>query len=335
MKWGIWAATTRTRALGAVFILAALLALAVPTSTSTSAADAAPSIGNAPAVGTRLDAMSPTQTYQRRFWSVSLNKEMPYSIYLPKGYDSERQRYPVLYMLHGLGGNYREWEQSPLLKTATALIESGAIPPMIIVMPEGGRSYWVDHTQDASANYGRYVSDDLVSYLDDAYRTIPARRARAIGGLSMGAHGALDIALNNPGLFGVVGSHSLALRPMHDALSFFGTPKNWAAHDPVTLCRTSSKEIRNGDFALWLDIGKDDKWAPDNVAFHKELEAAGIPHTFNLWDGGHDRAYWSAHVEDYLRFYGDAFRTRPPRNHSVGAQSGTTDSTRTPAATRG
>lgn len=331
MKRGIWAGMTRTRALVAVLILAALLALSIPTSTSTSAADVAPSIAKAPAVGTRLDAMSPTQTYQRRFWSVSLNKEMPYSIYLPKGYDSERKRYPVLYMLHGLGGNYREWEQSPLLKTATALIDSGAIPPMIIVMPEGGRSYWVDHAEDARANYGRYVSNDLVSYVDDAYRTIPARRARAIGGLSMGAHGAMDIALNNPGMFGVVGAHSLALRPMGDALSFFGTPKNWAAHDPVTLCRSSSKEIRNGDFALWLDIGKDDKWARDNVAFHHELEAAGIPHTFNLWDGGHDSAYWAAHVEDYLRFYGGAFRTRPPRSQPVSDQLPST----TPAETRG
>ena len=108
---------------------------------------------------------------ETHFWSVTLEREMPYTIYLPAGYDSSLQRYPVLYMLHGLGGDFREWVNIGMTDTATKLIASGSIPAMIIVMPEGGRGYWTDPA-GSGPGYSTYVSNDLVGHIDDRYRTI-------------------------------------------------------------------------------------------------------------------------------------------------------------------
>ena len=254
-----------------------------------------------------LPAESTSRVLRSTFWSPALAREMPYEIYLPQGYDSgTTARYPVLYMLHGLGGNQADWEKDGLFTAATKLIAAGEIPPMIIVTPAGESGYWIDQA-DNGPRYGTYVSQDLVSLIDHDYRTLAGRTTRAIGGMSMGGHGALQLALNNPGEFGIVGAHSVALRGKDQAFSFFGDTAYFQSHDPVSLVQKQPALARQ--LTLSIDIGRSDEWSTAATQFHNQLVALNVQHTWSSTDGGHDSAYWSSHVTDYLRFYGTAFES--------------------------
>ncbi len=242
----------------------------------------------------------------RTFESASLHRTMPYLVYLPRGYDLTERRYPVLYMLHGMGGSDAEWRGLGLLDAADRMIADGQIDPFIIVMPQGDRAYWVDHAGTDREAWGAYTAHDLVAEIDQRYRTIPDRQERAIGGVSMGAHGALQLALNHVDTFSIVGSHSLVLRPFDQAMPFFGDRADYAKRDPMTIVRSRPALARSLD--LWIDIGAADPWAPRAVQFDHELTSLGIAHDWHEWPGDHSRAYWSTHVSDYLRFYARAFR---------------------------
>jgi S-formylglutathione hydrolase FrmB len=252
-----------------------------------------------------LGPESSSRIVRSTFWSASLEREMPFQVYLPQGYDSgNTARYPVLYMLHGLGGNQTDWENEGLFLAATQLIAAGEIPPMIIVTPSGESGYWMDHAENGP-RFGSYVSKDLVSLIDRNYRTLAGRSTRAIGGMSMGGHGALQLAFNNPDEFGIVGAHSVALRRKDQAFSFFGDMAYFQAHDPVSMVQKSPSVARR--FTLSIDIGRSDQWNAAATQFHNQLMTQNVQHSWSNGSGGHDGAYWSSHVGDYLRFYGDAF----------------------------
>jgi enterochelin esterase-like enzyme len=204
-------------------LLGAVLAISVVVgSAQSSAQDVAP-IAPAVAIG-HVEA--------RSFWSASLERTMPYRVYLPPGYTEGTRHYPSLYLLHGMGGSDREWQDLGIASAADRLIAAGQIAPLIIVMPEGARSYWVDQASGGE-QWGHYTAVDLVNEIDATYRTIARTRSRAIGGLSMGAHGALQLALNYPGEFGAVGAHSLVLRRFDSIPSYFGNATEFAARDPM------------------------------------------------------------------------------------------------------
>jgi S-formylglutathione hydrolase FrmB len=243
----------------------------------------------------------------RTFWSASLDRAMPYRIYLPPGYAASSRRYPTLYLLHGMAASDRQWEELGVGTTANRLIAAGTIAPLIIVMPEGESAYWVDHATDGQ-KWGRYTAVDVVSDVDANFRTVPTQHSRAIGGLSMGAHGALQLALNYPGEFGAVGAHSLVLRRFGSAPAYFGGLADFATRDPMQLVNT-----KGCPFALWIDIGKDDPWATLATQFDGELTDLGIRHEWHVWSGGHTDVYWKAHVDDYLVFYARTFSRRAPR----------------------
>lgn len=240
---------------------------------------------------------------QDRFDSVLLGRTMPYWLYLPDGYERSARRYPVLYMLHGMAGSYDEWRSYGIFDAADRLIRSGSIAPLIIVLPQGDREYWVDHAGGGAA-WGRYTAQELVAAVDSRYRTIPQRSGRAIGGISMGGHGAFQLALNYPDTFGVVGAHSIALRRASSAPTFFGDATEYADRDPMALVRTRTPLARS--LQLWVDIGDQDPWAPLARQFHGELEQLGIQHDWREWRGDHSATYWKQHLDDYLRFYDTA-----------------------------
>lgn len=252
--------------------------------------------------------LSPARSEERIFFSDSLGRDMYFKVFLPPGYDSNPEAsYPVLYMLHGLGGDYLDWTFCGLLRKAEQMMLNGEIQPMIIVTPQGDRGYWLDHA-NGGPRYGSYVVRDLVSLIDAQYRTIPTRESRAIGGMSMGAHGALQLAMNAPHQFGVIGAHSVALRRYEQAFSFFGDPAYFRTRDPVQLFR--DYPLRARQFAIWLDIGTGDPWYTAAEAFHAQLEAAGIPHEWRAYPGGHNLSYWSEHTAEYLTFYSRALAGR-------------------------
>ena len=239
------------------------------------------------------------------FHSAILDRDMPIKVFLPPGYATSDKRYPVLYMLHGLDPNITEnweWEQFGIFWQAEQRMTSGELPPFIIALPQGEQSYWID--QYGGASWSKYVAVDVVNAIDTTYRTLPAAGSRAIGGLSMGADGALQIAMSNPGVFGSVGMHSPALRPMEYAAAYYGDFDHFSAYYPPSQVQAQPDLARR--LKIELDAGDDDDWLPNAEWFHLELDTLGIPHTYNRWPGRHDGYYWGGHLPDYLKFYARA-----------------------------
>lgn len=240
-----------------------------------------------------------------KFRSALLGKEMPILLYLPPGYDDSQRRYPVLYMLSGFAGDYREWIMWGLCDTIEFLIRNGQIQPMIVVMPEGERSWWFNHAPVPGSDgkqWGDYIWKDVVNYVDANYRTLPQRESRAIGGLSSGGQSALMFGLTHPEVFSIVGAHSPSLRGADGSLAIFGDADYFKQYDPLWLFRntTTWREL-----TLWVDIGADDnQWGTVILQMHEILDALNIPHEWHdTWHGIHDGYYWSAHVADYLTWY--------------------------------
>ena len=174
-------------------------------------------------------------------------------VYLPPDYQrSPQRRYPVLYLLHGAGGNYTEWTDSFLPEQADRLMVAHEIPPMIVVMPDdGGQTYWANWSE-GGPRWADYLTDDIVSTIDQRYRTLANAQSRAIGGLSMGGLGALNLAFGHPDIFGVVGAHSPSVRLEPDPALWFLQGQTFWDNDPVWLAQN-----RSGldSLTIWLDAG--------------------------------------------------------------------------------
>ncbi len=130
------------------------------------------------------------------FASAALGHSMRYAIYLPDGYASGQLHYPVLYLLHGAGGDERAWQDlGHIREKADRLIASGAVPPAIIVMPGCPACWWVDGSKEHAETA---FWSDLVPLIDMRYRTIDTRGGRLVAGLSAGGYGAVRFALRYP-----------------------------------------------------------------------------------------------------------------------------------------
>jgi enterochelin esterase-like enzyme len=234
--------------------------------------------------------------------SPILGHEMPYRVYLPAEYFvSPNRRFPVLYMLHGAGGNFTEWADSFLPEQADEMMAQGRLQPMIVVMADGnGRTYFANW--DGGPRYSDYVAQDVVGAIDARFHTIPSQHARAIGGLSMGGLAALQIAMRHPTTFGVVGAHSPSIRLEPDPELWFMTGPTWLEHDPLWLARN---ETGLDQITYWIDVGEDDWWRSNIEGLYAGLTSAGLGVSWHLFAGTHEAEYWIAHVPDYLRFYGD------------------------------
>ena len=242
---------------------------------------------------------------EKWFYSPELDTLMPYIIYFPPDYETAGRRYPVLYMLHGRGGHREEWLAYGFIEVADQEIRTGHTPPMIIVLPQGDTWYWANHAGD-DVLWGEYIDRDLLSEIDNNYRSIRSASARAIGGLSMGGWGALHHAFLHPDLFSVVGAHSPALRLFDDpTMTFLGGPAERAKKDPYALAQDLPLANLSG-LRIWLDSAQKDPWEPRAEELHQILVARGIDHIWQVYPGAHDAKYWREHSVDYIRFYGDA-----------------------------
>jgi enterochelin esterase-like enzyme len=261
--------------------------------------------GGEPAVS---EYVGPIEGALRRFafYSPALNADVEYFIYLPPDYSRAGRRYPVLYMLHGAAGDKDEWVAEGLIDAADRAIESGELRPMLIVLPDGDMSYWVNHAR-GGLRWGDYLGEDLVRHIDASYRTLPEPSARAVGGLSMGAWGALHQGLTRPDVFGTVGAHSPALRDNQGWLAFLGDGEEFARKDPLSLVRTA-ESIE--DLQIWIDLGEEDPWLERTELLHDALTEREIKHDWHVLPGGHDGDYWRENTLNYLRFYEGALNPR-------------------------
>lgn len=204
-------------------------------------------------------------------------------IYLPPCYaEQTNKRYPVLYLLHGQTYTADQWIRLGTVAVINDLIHSGESMPFIIVFPDD--RYW---NQPSGAGFGERLTDELIPYIDQTYRTIPDPRFRAIGGMSRGAGWALQLGLTRPDLFNVIGLHSLAVF-QRDASKVAG----WIQAIPPA----SRPNI-------FMDIGEDDRELASAQTIENIFTQFDLSHEWHLYSGNHTEEYWSTHVEEYLRWY--------------------------------
>ncbi len=238
------------------------------------------------------------------FNSVALKREAKYRTYVPRAYSTSTKRYPVLYLLHGLYGDYRNWD------TMTQLARHMTGREWIVVMPDAGNSWYANSVSQADNRFEDYIAKDLVREIDHRYRTIQQRHGRAIVGLSMGGYGALKLALKYPEEYGFAGSLSGALDAARDladqvaeyhdqlirVLGANGNPAR-RENDPFVLL---SQPGRTTVPYLYLACGSADRFLGVNREFVKELSARNIAYEYHETSGGHDWQYWDRAVQPML-----------------------------------
>ena len=213
-------------------------------------------------------------------------------VYLPPGYAAHpHERYPVLYLLHGFPGRPLAFIQTVQMGIVEdSLVTRRRAKPLILVMPFGSTGTFSD--KEWVNGWGTFVARDVVRYVDTHYRTVAAPSGRAIGGLSEGGYGAINIALHHPHEFSVVESWSGYVKP--DPLrSIFGPKLQLlAANDPRLLLRRAAPALRNVHTYFWFYSGTEDRFRAQNRAFAHELTKLRIPNRFFESFGGHNWALW-------------------------------------------
>jgi S-formylglutathione hydrolase FrmB len=253
--------------------------------------------------------------------SPTLGRDIPYSLYLPDGYDSGAERYPVLFLLHGLGGSEADWVTVGRLgPTLDRLIAERAVPPMVVVAPGFGDSWYVDGPD--RSGFGAAESaflDDLVPHVDRTWSTEGRRAGRAVAGLSMGGWGAMRFAMLRPDLFVAAAGLSAAIVTADQAATepwrgwftgVFGTPfepARFHAASPFALVPGLAAASQRP--ALFLTCGDDDELGLEegSVLLHRALERAGVASELRVTDGRHGWAVWARELDPVLRFVGAAF----------------------------
>ena len=248
---------------------------------------------------------APVQTLQLS--SKLMARDVPYRVVLPTDYASSKERYPVIYLLHGLAGHYDNWTDK------TKLAEFAANYKFIIVTPEGGDGWYTDSSTVPNDKYESYVIQELIREIDNRFRTDAERRGRAIAGLSMGGYGAIKFGLKYPNLFSIVGSFSGALdAPLRGPKSEFLRPsiisvfgpddsKTRKDNDIYGIIRAmSADQIKNIPF-IYLDCGTEDSFFQTNRDFDALLVEKKTPHEFRELPGKHEWTYWDAQIQEFLR----------------------------------
>lgn len=226
-----------------------------------------------------------------------------YTVYLPPDWCNLADL-PLLVMLHGWGGSNRDWvSQGDLDETATGLIQAGAIAPLVILMPDGDDSFYVNSDL---GDYETYIVDELVSAVDAAYPTAATRESRIIGGLSMGGFGALYLGLRYPDRFSAIGIHSPALLTQEEDAPPYLYGMDGELFDQHNPSRIIALEGWPDDMRLWIDTGTHDMWKAGVYDLIPVLLNEHVAYEMHVWSGSHDWAYWGGHAADYLRFYAPA-----------------------------
>jgi enterochelin esterase-like enzyme len=225
-------------------------------------------------------------------------REQEAYVYLPSGYFSHRRRrYPVLYLLHGFPGRPLAFIETVQMGVVDdALTARRRAQPLIMVMPFGSTGTftdeeWVDGVSPGNG-WGTFVARDLVRAVDRRFRTIPSPRGRAIGGLSEGGYGAIDIALRHPGEFSVVESWSGYERPDKIRSIFGANPHALSENDPRLLLPRDASTLRRLGTYFWLYSGSTDPMRKQNAAFGRELTRFRVAHRYFQVHGGHNWAIW-------------------------------------------
>lgn len=241
-----------------------------------------------------------------RIWydSPALGLERRMTVYTPAGYETSGKRYPVLYLLHGMGGDEEAWIS--LGRTAQILdnlIAQGKAKPMIVVMPNGNASQeaapgessrgMVPPTMQLPKTMeGSYEQafPEIVKFIDKNYRTIKSKSGRAIAGLSMGGFHSLHISKQYPDMFNYIGLFSAAIMPNKEVSS------------PIYENMEGKLKVQfdKNPALYWIAIGKTDFLYKANEEYRKLLDEKGYKYTYYESDEGHIWKNWRIYLTEFV-----------------------------------
>ena len=243
--------------------------------------------------------------------SKTMNKSILNIVITPEHYSKTGNKLPVVYLLHGYGGNQKDWiTKVPEIKKYVDLYN------FIIVCPDGAISSWYfDSPVDSTMRYGTYVSKELIDFIDHKYHTINNTSGRAITGLSMGGHGALYLSFRHQDVFGAAGSMSggVDIRPFPNNWeiakrlgSIDQIPVNWEKNTVINLVDL----LKGGSLKIIFDCGVDDFFYAVNQNLHKKLLENKIPHDYIERPGQHNWNYWKNSIQYQSLFFSNFFKSK-------------------------
>ncbi len=243
-----------------------------------------------------------------------IGKAMKLSVYCPDSY--ENTELPVLYFLHGRSGNETLLRWLEIDKTMGELLASGQINPFIIVCPSLDNSRGINssytyqeicgkHGTVHQGRYEDYLIQEVIPYIDNAFRTDKSREGRYIGGISSGGYTALHIGLRYQELFSKVGGHmpAIDLSYADEDEPYFADNAMWLKYDPVTIAKNGTFE----DTKVFLDDGKVDEGQFYRACerLYSVLRSKGADVQNHLFNGSHNGEYVLKNLKTYLCFYGN------------------------------
>ena len=249
------------------------------------------------------------------FHSASLGRDMPYRVILPASMAANR-KLPVVYLLHGGGGGYRDWSN---YSDIAQFADSG----LVLVMPEGNSSYYVNSAERPKDRYEDYITSDLIADVESRFPTAPGRENRAIVGISMGGFGAVTLALKHPDLFGFAAGISSALdvpsRPFsikrigqyHQHSQIFGPWGSQTRRDNDPFVLASRTDPAKAPY-LFLSCGEQEGLFPANKKFAQLLRKRDFKYEFHAGRGGHDWNQWNGRLPDLSQSLATHLRGKSP-----------------------
>ena len=236
---------------------------------------------------------SPTAGFDRRL-----------TVYTPAGYETSKTKYPVLYVLHGIGGDEDAWvTQGRATQILDNLIARGEAKPMIVVFTNGNISQeaapgenstgYVNPTMNLPQTMeGTFEKafPEIVKFIDSRYRTIAKKQGRAICGLSMGGFHTLNLSINYPDLFNYSGMFSAAIGVSDPTIS----PMYMDFDAKLAKYYAAKPKL------LWIGCGNTDFLWQANLDFMKKLDANKFPYTFMETDGGHIWKNWRIYLSEFV-----------------------------------
>jgi len=260
-----------------------------------------------PAQGAKIDSLD--------IPSTAMHKTYKAAVVLPGSYAKNKSTYPVLYLLHGGFGHYRDWaEKTPDKELLYHLADQYNL---IIVLPEGELfSYYIDSPVEKGSQFESYIINDVIPKIDNVYRTNKNRNARTISGLSMGGYGALYLSARHPDMFCAAGSMSGALNPdmmgwklppemANNIRNAFGAimgpieSVDYSVYSVISMADTIKK---NGTKVIF-DCGVDDFLIEPNRELHRRLLFNQTPHDYAERPGGHSWEYWQNSLPHHVLFF--------------------------------
>lgn len=272
------------------------------------------------------DPVVPTyETFDGSVYSATLKKQIPYWLTWPK--DRTGQTLPVVYFLHGRGNSrhmFRDLGGVGVVQRHTA---NNGLPFAVVGLTGAVNfkdTYWVNGVSN-KIPWATIVLKELIPQIEDIHNLGGKAENRVIAGISMGGHGAYQLALNTRNMFQCVAGHSLVTRSYatmnKEFPGLFGSPKQFAARDPLNLLRARKKKEQVPFKHVWVDMGgADEKYFIERAKlFTRELTRLGFSaQTGDVLDvgekfpaGGHDLSYWTKRLPEYVAWYANCLTPIP------------------------